>query len=103
VQASCTAASRVQGGRTDGRGVGARPVRKFLRALMFPVKGDGMLFDLIEDFEQLVRLGLHRAGGGAQRRRSIKLLFAGWLPPSVLSSRGFPRSRRRASGSGPAT
>jgi len=35
---------------------------------------------------------LHRAGGEAQRRRSIRLSSAGWLPPSVCSSRGCPRS-----------
>ena len=34
----------------------------------------------------------------SERRRLIKLLSAGWLPPSVSSSRGFPRSRGRASG-----
>jgi hypothetical protein len=43
------------------------------------------------------RRALHEAGGGAERRRSIKLLAAGWLPHSVLPSRGFPRSRGRAS------
>ena len=32
------------------------------------------------------------------RRRWIRLLSAGWLPPSVSTSRGFPRSRGRASG-----
>ena len=41
---------------------------------------------------------LRRGGSGALRRRLIKLLSAGWLPPSVSSSRGFPRSNdgRRA-------
>jgi hypothetical protein len=28
------------------------------------------------------------------RRRLIKLLSAGWLPPSVFTSQGFPRSSR---------
>jgi hypothetical protein len=51
----------------------------------------------------VVESRLHRAGGGALRRRLIRLLSAGWVPPSVSSSRGFPRSRGRASGSGPAT
>jgi hypothetical protein len=27
----------------------------------------------------------------SERRRLIKLLSAGWLPPSVSTSRGFPR------------
>jgi len=35
-----------------------------------------------------------------ERRRLIRLLSAGWLPPSVPSSRGFPWSRGRASTSG---
>ena len=39
----------------------------------------------------------------SERRRLIRLLSAGWLPPSVSSSRGFPRSRGRASGGSPAT
>src|ERR1700690_2686318 len=39
----------------------------------------------------------------SERRRLISLLSAGWLPPSVSTSRGFPRSRGRASGQGPAT
>lgn len=42
---------------------------------------------------------LRKVGDGASRRRLIRLLSAGWLPPSVLSSRGFPLSRGRASGS----
>ena len=43
---------------------------------------------------------LHRVGGEAQRRRLIELLSAGWVPPCVFWSRGFPRSRGRASGGG---
>jgi len=39
----------------------------------------------------------------SERRRLIKLLSAGWLPPSVFSSRGFPRSRGRVSGVSSAT
>jgi len=41
---------------------------------------------------------LRGGGSGALRRRLIRLLSAGWLPPSVSSSRGFPRSNdgRRA-------
>jgi hypothetical protein len=35
---------------------------------------------------------LHRAGDGARRRRLIKLLSAGWVPPSVSSSRGWSLS-----------
>jgi len=37
-------------------------------------------------------LRLHKAGDGAQRRRLIRLSSAGWVPPSVSSSRGCPRS-----------
>ena len=39
----------------------------------------------------------------SERRRLIKLLSAGWVPPSVSSSRGFPLSKGRASGANPAT
>ena len=39
----------------------------------------------------------------SERRRLIKLLSVGCLPPSISSSPGFPRSRGRASGASPAT
>ncbi len=69
---------------------------------MFAVKGS----DAIErpSGEMAVgrnRLELRRAGKRSERRRLIKLLSAGWLPPSVSSSLGYPRSRGRASGAKP--
>jgi hypothetical protein len=51
------------------------------------------------DSRRQERPELRRAG--SERRRSIGLLSAGWLPLSVSSSRGFPRSRGRASNAGP--
>ena len=39
----------------------------------------------------------------SERRRLIRLLSAGWLLPSVSSSRGFPRPRGRASDGSRAT
>lgn len=36
--------------------------------------------------------------GWSWRRRLLRLLSADWVPPSVPTSRGFPRSRGRASG-----
>jgi hypothetical protein len=47
---------------------------------MFPVKGDGMLFDLIEDFEQLVRLGR------SLRRMAAQLLDRTQCFPSGLGA-----------------
>jgi len=61
---------------------------------MFPVKTEGVVNRLLSVFfcEAVGLVMLHRAGGEAQRRRLIRLSSAGWLPPSVCSSRGCPRS-----------
>ncbi|KQU84945.1 hypothetical protein ASD12_31870 [Mesorhizobium sp. Root102] len=51
------------------------------QSLMFPVKVDGKKARLLGRFaKQSDRLKLHRAGGGAQRRRLIRLSSAGWVP-----------------------
>jgi hypothetical protein len=41
---------------------------------------------------------LHSAGDGALRRRLIKLLSAGWVPPSVSAYRGWSWSERTGVG-----
>ena len=74
-----------------------------LLALMFAVKWRGAVEQPRGGRPSARKALAAQSWERSERRRLIKLLSAGWLPPSVSSSRGFPRSRGRASGASPAT
>jgi hypothetical protein len=74
-----------------GRGGAVGIIR--LLALMFPVKVEGKKARLLGRFaKQSDRLELHRAGGGAQRRRLIRLSSGyGHLFPSETHADAMDR------------
>jgi len=60
---------------------------------MTPVKSGDKEAPAVSEWHRFWgRLAAAQGRRWSLRRRLIRLLSAGWVPPSVLSSRGFPLS-----------